>query len=185
MTTGDYSPATHEQPTPPEETAKPLELEASTSEPARTPEASEAVEGLSIPDAASAYGLSVSTLRRLLKQGKVSGAVKVPGPKGSEYRIPPASLEALGYKAKETRAGAVLTAARAGAEVEQLAGKVRELESLLEVERLRREQAEERERLKDQQVTDLRTLSESLRVALEKLPPALEAPRRRRFFRGK
>jgi AraC-like DNA-binding protein len=176
VTSGDYSPASHEQP---------LELEATTSEPARTLEPSELVEGLSIADTASAYGLSVSTLRRLLKAGKVEGAVKVPGPKGIEYRIPPGSLEALGYKAKETRAGAVLTAARAGAEAEQLAARVRELEALLQLEAARREIAEEVSRLKDQQIADLRTFTRSLTEALDKLPRALEPSQRRRLFRRK
>jgi hypothetical protein len=68
----------------------------------------------------------------------------VTGPKGVEYRIPPASLEALGYKVKVTQSGAVLTAARANLEAESLAVKVRELESSLEVEKIRREAAEQR-----------------------------------------
>ena len=176
MTSGDYSPTSHEQ-------ASPLELEAVTSSPARSPEPSEAVEGLTIAEAASAYGLSVSSVRRKLKAGELPGAVKVPGPKGEEYRIPPAALEALGYKAKATQAGAVLTAARAGLEVEQLSDKVKELEALLDLEKLKRELAEERVRLKDQQISDLRDFSASLRAALDKLPAAIEGPKRKRFFR--
>lgn len=176
MSADDYSPATHEQP---------LELEASTSEASRTPEPGDAVEGLTIAEAAAAYGLSVSSLRRKLKAGELSGAVKVPGPKGEEYRIPPAALEALGYRAKETRAGAVLTAARAGVELEEMSARVKELEAKLELETLRRELSEERERIREQQVDDLRALADSLRVALDKLPAALEAPKRRGLFRRK
>ena len=121
------------------QTPPPLELEAVTSEPVRVPEPTAEVEGLTIQEAASAYGLSESTIRRLIKGNppKVN-AVKVPGAKGVEYRIAPNSLEALGYKVKVTQSGAVLTAARANLEAETLATKVRDLESTLEVERCQR-----------------------------------------------
>lgn len=170
MSTGDYSPGEHEH--------APLELEASTTDSARPPEPAEAVEGLTVAEAASAYGLSVSTVRRLLSGGKIEGAAKVPGPKGTEYRIPPSGLEKLGYRAKETRAGAVLTAARASLESEQLARKVAELEASLELERVRRAAAEARS-------TDLESNLADLRAALAKLPAALEAPKRRGLFRRK
>lgn len=146
---------------------QPLELEASTTEPARVPETTG--PGLTVADAASAYGLSVSTIRRLLDRGKLRGAGKHPGPKGLEYRIPPEALEALGYKPKQTRAGAILTASRAEAETEQLEERIRTLEASLETERLLRAQAEQRAELLGANVADLRE-------ALSKLPPALPAP---------
>jgi hypothetical protein len=161
----------------PSQTPPPLELEAVTSEPARVTEPTTEVEGLTIQEAASAYGLSESTVRRLIK-GKPPkvNAVKVPGPKGIEYRIPPNSLEVLGYKVKVTQSGAVLTAARANLEAESLATKVRDLESTLEVERIRREAAEQRSVDLEQSLSDLREV-------IAKLPKALEpaAPRRRWF----
>lgn len=175
MNSGEYSESSHEH-------SAPLELEASSTSPARPPEVSEAVEGLTIAEAASGYGLSVSSIRRLIKKGNLSGAVKVPGPKGVTYRIPPASLEALGYKMKETQSGALLTAARANLEAEELAKKVKELEASLEVESMRRQLAEERERLKDEQIEDLRLFTETLRTALDKMPRQIE---RRGLFRRK
>ena len=170
MSTGDYSPAEHDH-------SAPLELEAATEE-TRPPEAGTAVEGLTVAEAAAAYGLSVSTVRRLLSTGKLPGAAKVPGPKGSEYRIPPEALEGLGYRAKETRAGAVLTAARANLEAEELARRVTELEASLELERVLRQSAESR-------ATDLEANLADLRTALAKLPAAIEAPKRGGIFRRK
>ena len=65
---------------------EPLMIEAMTSEPERTQAPSSAVDGLTITEAAAAYGISVSTLRRRLKAGEIVGAAKVTGPKGQEYR---------------------------------------------------------------------------------------------------
>lgn len=159
---------------------QPLELEASTTEPARpllveddswdTGKARDPFFSvdLTVADTASTYGISVSSVRRLLKEGKLRGAHKVPGPKGLEYRIPTGALEALGYSPKQTRAGAVLSASRAEAETEQLSARVRELEASLETERLLRTKAEERAELVERNLQDLRD-------ALSKLPPALPA----------
>lgn len=47
---------------------------------------------LTITEAAQRLGVSVTTLRRRLKEGKVSGAHKAPGPDGEEWRIPVASI---------------------------------------------------------------------------------------------
>lgn len=193
MSTGDYSEAPskaeqeglHNFGGGFQDPTQPLALPVTATESARPPVASDSVEGLTIAEAASAFGLSVSTVRRLLKAGKLIGAAKVPSPKGLEYRLPPSAFESLGYQAKASQSGAVLTAARASLEAEQLATKVKELEAILQLEKLKRELAEERERLKDQQIEDLRNFSESLRTALEKLPAALEAPKRRGLFRKK
>jgi chromosome segregation ATPase len=77
---------------------------------------------------------------------------------------------------KVTQSGAVLTAARANLEAESLATKVRDLESTLEVERIRREAAEQRSADLEQSLVDLREV-------IAKLPKALEpaVPRRRWF----
>lgn len=172
MSTSDYSEGA-------QEVSQPLELETVTSEPARTPEPSEAVEGLTIAEAASAYGLSVSSIRRLLKGTKDSPpkltAPKVPSPKGMEYRISPASLEALGYKAKRTLSGVVVTEARANLEAENLSARVKELEALLDLERVRREAKEREAALLEQSLTDLRAV-------IEKLPKALESGKRARWW---
>lgn len=176
VTTADYSPGSHDTP----ETA-PLELPAvgDTSTPARPPESLDPGEWLTITDAASAYGVSVSTLHRRRKAGEIVGAVKVPGPKGEEWRIPPESLEALGYKPKETRAAEAVKAARAGLEAESLEARVRELEASLELERVRREAAET-------EAEALRGNLDDLRTALAKLPAALPpaTPRRRWWRKG-
>ena len=166
MSTGDYPPNTHDAP---------LELEAATTEPARPPEAVSEVEGLSDAEAASAYGLSTSSVRRLLTSGKLT-APKVPSPKGMEYRIAPASMEALGYKAKRTLSGVVVTEARANLEAEQLAARVKELEAALDLERVRREAKEREAELLEQSLTDLRAV-------IEKLPKALESGKRARWWR--
>lgn len=170
MSTADYSPTEGEH--------SPLELEASTGAQERPSEASTSVEGLTVAEAATAFGISVSTIRRLLREGKVAGAAKVPGPKGSEYRLPPGSLEALGYRVKETLGGAMLTTARASLEAEELAAKVAGLEASLELERVRRQAAEEKAEALAANLDDLRT-------ALAKLPAALEAPKRRRWLGNK
>lgn len=167
MSTADYSEDTEEKP--------PLELEASTSEPARTQSPPE-VEGLTVTEAASAYGVSVSTIRRLLKAGRLAG-VLVPGPKGSEYRVNGDDLAALGYRVKETPGGARLTAARASLEAEELAGQVARLESELELERVRREAAEREAEVLAQSLDDLRVVISKLPAAL----PAGEKPRRGLF----
>ena len=174
MSTTDY-------PTP-NQTPPPLAIEATTSTPSRTIEPGQEVEGLTIQEAAAAYGVSTTTIRRLIAPGKGKApklsAVKVTGPKGVEYRIQPAALESLGYKAKATQSGAILTAARANLEAESLAVKVRDLESTLEVERIRREAAEQRSADLTQSLADLREV-------IAKLPKALEAPAPRRRWFGK
>lgn len=170
MSTADYSPAEGEH--------SPLALGASSEPSQRPSEPSTSVEGLTVAEAATAFGLSVSTIRRLLKEGKVAGAAKVPGPKGSEYRLPPGALEALGYKVKATLGGAMLTTAQASLEAETLAAKVAGLEASLELERVRRQAAEDK-------AEALAANLEDLRAALAKLPAALEAPKRRRWLGNK
>lgn len=174
MSTTDYPQGT--------QALSPLAIEATTSTPSRTIEPGQEVEGLTIQEAAAAYGLSSTTIRRLIAPGKGKApklsALKVPGPKGVEYRIQPAALEVLGYKAKATQSGAILTAARANLEAETLAAKVRDLESTLEVERIRREAAEQRSEDLTQSLADLREV-------IAKLPKALEAPAPRRRWFGK
>jgi excisionase family DNA binding protein len=169
MSTGDYSEST-------EVTTQPLELEASTTEPTRPPEPSETVEGLTIAEAATAYGLSVSSIRRLISKGKLTGVAKVPGSKGAEYRIPGEALEALGYKAKATQGGALLSAARANLEAEELTKKVTALEATLALEVVRRESAET-------ELVAVRENLNDLREVLAKLPAQLEAPKKKKLFR--
>jgi excisionase family DNA binding protein len=176
MSTGDYS---HDYPLRPGGVPNMdyvREIASRSTEASRPPETVETIEGLTIAEAASAFGLSVSSIRRLLKAGKLKGAAKIPGAKGSEYRIPPASLEALGYKAKATQSGAVLTAARANLEAEQLTAKVAELQASLELERVRRESAEKELQAVSANLNDLREV-------IAKLPPAIEPPQKRKLFR--
>jgi excisionase family DNA binding protein len=138
------------------------------SEPVRPREPSEAVPGLTITEAASAFGVSVSTIRRRIAQGDIPGAVKVPGPKGSEYRIPPASLEALGYVYAATREAVTVEASRAGLEVENLRRELSEAKAT--ADRLRAERD-----AKAREVELLAASVEDLRTALRKLPDAIPA----------
>lgn len=53
---------------------------------------------LSLAEAAVAFAVSPTTLRRKLKAGELAGAFKVPGVKGDEWRVPEGALIALGYQ---------------------------------------------------------------------------------------
>jgi hypothetical protein len=155
----------------------PLELEVSTTEPARPVEQNEAtVEGLSLTEAASAYGVSLKTVQRRAQAGELIGAVKVPGAKGVSWVVPLGAMEKLGYKLKETKAAATVRAQRSEAGNEQLAARVQELEALLELERTRREAAEKENSLKDENLADLR-------AALAALPKAIESGKPKRWWR--
>lgn len=147
-----------------------------TTEPARTDEPS-SVEGLRVEEAVTLYEVSLSTLRRKLQKREVPGAAQVPSPKGLVWKIPPASLEALGYKPKEIREAEV-KAARVSLEAEGLENRVRELEAAIEAERLRREAAEKESEL-------LRSNIEDLRNALAKIPAALPPGKPARWWRKK
>ena len=85
-------------------------------------------------------------------------------------------MEALGYKAKRTLSGVVVTEARANLEAEQLTARVKELEAALDLERVRREAKEREAELLEQSLTDLRAV-------IEKLPKALESGKRARWWR--
>ena len=129
------------------------------------------VEGLTIPEAASAYGLSVSSIRRLIKPHKGEppkvAAALVPSPKGATFRILPGEMEKLGYKVKMTQAGAILTAATAAAESETLSKKVTDLESRLQVSEMLLAS-------KNKELELVTTHLNDLRDALAKMPKALE-----------
>jgi hypothetical protein len=159
----------------------PLELEVSTTEPARPVEQNEAtVEGLSLTEAASAYGVSLKTVQRRAQAGELIGAVKVPGAKGVSWVVPLGAMEKLGYKLKETKAAATVRAQRSEAGNEQLAARVQELEALLELERVMHE-ATKKEAL------DLRESLSSERATVEVLralvPKELESGKPKRWWR--
>jgi hypothetical protein len=159
----------------------PLELEVSTTEPARPVEQNEAtVEGLSLTEAASAYGVSLKTVQRRAQAGELIGAVKVPGAKGVSWVVPLGAMEKLGYKLKETKAAATVRAQRSEAGNEQLAARVQELEALLELERVMHE-ATKKEAL------DLRESLSSERATVEVLralvPKELESGKHKRWWR--
>lgn len=145
---------------------EPLMIEAVTSEPDRTQAPSSAVEGLTITEAAAAYGISHSTLRRRLKAGEIVGAAMVTGPKGQEYRVPPAALELLGYTAKEGRAGVTVKAAKATLEAEQLLIEVRELRARDELRQTQLAMIEQERDLLRASVEDLRGALASVQIAL-------------------
>ena len=58
-------------------------------------------ELLTVDEAAAAYDVSPLTLRRRAQYGEIEGAVKVRGRRGQEWRIPPQTLESLGYVRKD------------------------------------------------------------------------------------
>lgn len=147
-----------------------------TEEPARTDEAAQ-VEGVTVEEAVTLFQVSLSTLRRRLQKGEVPGASLAPGPKGQAWRIPVASLEALGYRPKLVREVEV-RAAQVSAEAETLEAQVRDLKAALDVERVRRESAEKEAEL-------LRSNVEDLRTALAKLPAALPPGKPSRWWRRK
>jgi hypothetical protein len=155
----------------------PLELEAKTAEPTRPVEQdTPTVEGLTLTEAASAYGVSLKTVQRRAQAGELIGAVKVPGVKGVAWVVPLGAMEKLGYKLKETKAAATVRAQRSEAGSEQLATRVQELEAALELERVRREAAEKENLLKDENLADLR-------AALAALPKAIEGVKPKRWWR--
>jgi hypothetical protein len=52
---------------------------------------------LGVPETSALFGVSVSTLRRMLAAGKLPNATKRKGPKGDEWVIPPTDMVAAGY----------------------------------------------------------------------------------------
>jgi hypothetical protein len=55
---------------------------------------------LTVAEISALFGVSVSTIRRLLADEKLPGATKRKGPKGDEWVIPPADMAALNYQAQ-------------------------------------------------------------------------------------
>jgi hypothetical protein len=60
-------------------------------------------ELLTVAEASAVFGVSVSTVRRMLTDGKLPNASKRKGPRGDEWVIPPADLTALGYQTDVTQ----------------------------------------------------------------------------------
>jgi hypothetical protein len=155
-----------------------LELEASTSEPARP--ARPPVSGdLTVKQAVNGWDVSEATLRRRLAAGELAGAHQVPGPKGLEWRIPEAALQSAGLQYRSDEADTVV-AARLQTELQDLkqqnAGLVAELAGARHQLELLRLQVE----LTSATVDDLR-------LALRRIPELQPAPRpdpapRRRWF---
>src|SRR3954447_13944561 len=54
-------------------------------------------EDLSVREAAERYGVPVRTMAQRLRLGEIQGAYKIRGPRGQEWRVPAAALEAFGY----------------------------------------------------------------------------------------
>jgi len=55
---------------------------------------------LTVAEISALFGVSVSTIRRLLADEKLPGATKRKGPKGDEWVIPPADMVTVGYTMK-------------------------------------------------------------------------------------
>lgn len=81
-------------------------------------------EPLTVAEVSATFGVSVSTVRRLLAENKLPNASKRKGPKGDEWVIPPADMATLGYRftgpqAKGDRTGHDPVADAVGALVEE------------------------------------------------------------------
>lgn len=117
-------------------------LSAATSEPERVSGAysltAGEVEGLAFSEVIARYDIGASTLRKWLAAGKINGAARVATSKGLAYRIPETALVERGVLLKGNAASSV-ELAQAKARVETLAAKLKEVESLLTVERTRAE----------------------------------------------
>lgn len=139
----DTQTAINEYPVVPEPTPKALALPAATSEPARVTGALVVVEGLSFSEVIARYEIGASTLRKWLAAGKLTGAARVATSKGLAYRIPEAALIERGVLLKSNAASSV-ELAQVKAQASTLATKLKEVESLLTVERARAEREKAR-----------------------------------------
>ena len=86
---------------------------------------------LTVAEAVQKFGLSESTLRRLLSSGSLE-AVQRKGPKGNYWLIPPAALQVLGYRPKPTEPA---PGESAPSEVENLRATLAAVQATLEAER--------------------------------------------------
>jgi DNA invertase Pin-like site-specific DNA recombinase len=132
-------------------------------------------ETLSISEASTRMGVSVSTLRRRLAKGQIEGAHKTVGPDGLEWRVPVSSLPV-------------------NIPVQPIVQLTDELVALRqEVNELKIENAQLKERaLKDQEIkemkdNEIRTLSTLMAMTLDKVPRAIETSeqqeKRRKWFK--
>jgi regulator of replication initiation timing len=132
-------------------------------------------ETLSISEASTRMGVSVSTLRRRLAKGQIEGAHKATGPDGLEWRVPVSSIP------DEIPVQPIV----------QLSDELVVLRQ--EVNDLKIENAQLKERaLKDQEIkemkdNEIRTLSTLMAMTLEKVPRAIETSeqqeKRRKWFK--
>ena len=125
-------------------------------------------EALSIGKAAATYGLSTSTLRRLIKRKQLKAELRK-GEKGQEYYFLASDLEALGYSKPESRAE-VVQASRTTLELETSHAELAALRARIELleaqkEGLSKEAALLRETLAE--------TTENLRKAMDRIPLAL------------
>lgn len=139
------------------------ELERKTSERFVVGEPDASGTTLTLREAANRAGVSVSTYRRHLLEGKVTGAHKVAGPDGIEWRIPVASIQPLakGPRGPKTAGGKRWLEEKA------------ELEAALETERA--QHAETKQELVATK-GELVTTKGELIEALKALPRAMTVP---------
>lgn len=123
----------------------------------------------SISEASRRSGVSVSTIRRRLKDGAIPGAHKAPGPDGEEWRIPVASLDGLSGEVSSKRTTS-----------DDLGREVDDLRRQLDDERKAREMAEalleETRRGRDELSRTVDVLRESIETLNRALPPARPEP---------
>lgn len=173
----DTQSAINEYPIVPDPPA--LALSAATSEPGRVSGAysliAGEVEGLSFSEVIARYEIGGSTLRKWLAAGKLTGAARVATSKGLAYRIPEAALIERGVILKGN-AGSSVELAQVKAQAATLATKLKEVESLLSVERGRAE----REKARADSEAKQRALLEEGQADLRRALLMLEAATKKR-----
>lgn len=81
-------------------------------------------EPVTVADISAMFGVSVSTVRRLLSDGKLPHATKRRGPKGDEWVIRPSDLTALGYQQAGRQSAPRLSAANPAPDLEAVRAQV-------------------------------------------------------------
>jgi excisionase family DNA binding protein len=130
-------------------------------------------EGLTITEAAERFAVSVATVRRAIRAGRLPGAWKVPTPKGDQWRVTDAAMLAAGYTVATAPevAEAVAALKLAAVEARHAVTEAALVEAQNRIARLEAERD-----LKAREVELLTASVDDLRAALRKLPDALPAP---------
>jgi hypothetical protein len=126
-----------------------------------------ATDALALEEASRAYGVSVTTLRRLLRDERIAGAYKVPGPKGAEWRIPRGSLDALGYSPAQPAQDTTPQPAQPSADLAALVASIASLTDALDGQRRQLLAAEEDRGRAEREAVEARVTTARLEAQLD------------------